>query len=678
MAAAATISPNMPPTPLEQRQQQLRKRVITEPVAEAYERVLGHNDLVPIVYLRQGLTAARAVCLVQLNDSPQGSGFLIGSGLLLTNNHVLRDEAQAAQGSLIFNYQLNEQGNLEPTATFKLRPDLFFASSEPAALDYAVVAVEPLSLDGQHQLASYGVLALSAELGKAFDGEFLTIIQHPRGSFKKIGLRENEFLGFADSDQGPSGNQWYIDYTTDTLPGSSGAPVLNDQWQLVALHSRGVEARDPAGNILLVDGSVYREGIDDPENKKWVSNRGSRASKILLDLLARNPGHPLLRTLPGSQPAGATGTSPAGLAPAPAAESTSGLLTMPASSPILPPPSLTARMDATEIKVVLPLEITLRFGQPLPSPPFAEPAVPPASSEPVATTPSFESVLSSRTDYSTRSGYDPGFLKGLVIELATLLQNQLAADKLAPLLDAAQGPFLPYTHFSTAQHRIRRMPVLTAVNIRGKNFEQIKRTKDLWILDPRLDAKFQIGPEVYQANDLDRGHMVRRQDPDWGPDAILANEDTFHYTNSCPQHKDLNQKEWNVLEDYVLNAARQEALDVSVFTGPVFGENDRPYRGVLLPLQFWKIAVLIKSDGTPSASGFLLSQEAMLASLAGQEAIGDTGFTTYQTYQVSLQHIGELTGLNLGDLYAFDPLGTAKPFERSGFVVIKSAQDVLI
>ena len=45
------------------------------------------------------------------------------------------------------------------------------------------------------------------------------------------------------------------------------------------------------------------------------------------------------------------------------------------------------------------------------------------------------------------------------------------------------------------------------------------------------------GPEFYVPTVFDRGHMVRRLDPVWGTEgpARLANADTHHYTNSCPQ-----------------------------------------------------------------------------------------------------------------------------------------------
>ena len=173
---------------------------------------------------------------------------------------------------------------------------------------------------------------------------------------------------------------------------------------------------------------------------------------------------------------------------------------------------------------------------------------------------------------------------------------------------------LPYTHFSVVMNGERRMPFYSAVNIDGTQLRRIPRG-DNWFLDPRIPAEVQTGDDVYKNNDLDRGHMTRRLDPVWGsPDvAAEADADTFCFTNACPQHKDLNQKEWQQLEDYVLDNAGAHDLRVCVFTGPVFRPTDRPYRGILLPEEFWKVVVIVREDtGDLSATGYLLSQRDMI------------------------------------------------------------------
>src|SRR5438094_321709 len=157
-----------------------------------------------------------------------------------------------------------------------------------------------------------------------------------------------------------------------------------------------------------------------------------------------------------------------------------------------------------------------------------------------------------------------------------------------------------------------------------------------WRFDARFDEEFQAGDDLYRDNDLDRGHMVRRLDPVWGDDqaAQAANEDTFHFTNSCPQHKDLNQKTWNDLEDYVLRNAGEFRLKINVFTGPVFRADDPDYRDFQLPLDFWKVVVMVKDDGTLSATAYTLSQRDLVTGL-------EFVFSEFRTYQIRLRQVEE-------------------------------------
>ena len=72
---------------------------------------------------------------------------------------------------------------------------------------------------------------------------------------------------------------------------------------------------------------------------------------------------------------------------------------------------------------------------------------------------------------------------------------------------------LDYVHFSLVMKHSRGLAYFTAVNIDGKNYVKIPRGKDAWRFDSRIDENSQYGNEVYAANDLDKGHLVRRMDP---------------------------------------------------------------------------------------------------------------------------------------------------------------------
>ena len=116
-----------------------------------------------------------------------------------------------------------------------------------------------------------------------------------------------------------------------------------------------------------------------------------------------------------------------------------------------------------------------------------------------------------------------------------------------------------------------------------------------------LDRADQIGDEVYaeQRNVLDRGHMVRREDPNWGSVKVAkrANVDTFHFTNACPQMGAVNQVIWLGLENHILHHTREDDMRVSVFAGPFLTDNDFTFRGVFIPKSFWKIVAFLLEDG---------------------------------------------------------------------------------
>ena len=129
----------------------------------------------------------------------------------------------------------------------------------------------------------------------------------------------------------------------------------------------------------------------------------------------------------------------------------------------------------------------------------------------------------------------------------------------------------------------------------------------------------------------------------------MDSDDTFHFTNACPRHKDLNRKTWNDLEDYVLKNTSSSLMKATVFTGPVLTKKDPAYRGIKLPQQFWKVAVMVTDAGKLHATAYILSQADMITGLSFAL------FGEFRTYQIPLVDLERMTQLDFGSLRKFDP-----------------------
>ncbi|WP_222019980.1 DNA/RNA non-specific endonuclease [Rhizobium laguerreae] len=267
--------------------------------------------------------------------------------------------------------------------------------------------------------------------------------------------------------------------------------------------------------------------------------------------------------------------------------------------------------------------------------------------------------------FEGRQGYDPNFLgQGLTVSWPTF-DDTIFEDLARPSDGLGACPYeLRYTHFGLLYSRGRRSPRVTAVNIDGSASVRIKRGDDQWFFDLRIPHEIQLGQGAYRDPQIDRGHMVRREDPNWGPAALLANNDTFHYTNSALQHSSLNQGKtlWQGLENYILGSARTEAFKACVFTGPVLREDDLSLEegGPQVPAEFWKIVAMEAAEGGLHATGYILSQgdliREMLSNRRRNEAAEGFELGGYRTFQVAISHIEEVTGLSFGDLSGADPL----------------------
>jgi len=544
----------------------------------ALERIIGKSDLLDINYLDLGRLASKSVCRIQVRDSVgrmlgHGTGFMVSSDLLLTNNHVLDSIESSTKSLAEFNFEDDLDFIPKSVKIFSLNPTKFFYTN--VDLDFTLISVNHTSTDAT-LLDEFGYLRLIGDSGKALLGEHVSIIHHPNGRPKSITLRSNKVVDVFEN---------FVHYESDTQRGSSGSPVFNDHWLVLALHHSSVLKRDDMGNPLTMDNQLWTSDMGE-DKLGWVANEGVRISKILKNLKEKS--------------------------------------------------------DWTQQEERI---ISKIWHEPGPDLLFNDDVDDKIDN--VHYNSNLNDVEIDLSKYADKSGYDPSFIKDKTIPLPQL-SEQLQDDIVC--LNDGGGTELKYVHFSIVMSKSRRLAYFTAVNINGKEMHSVKRTSDYWYMDPRIPKEFQSGKELYQNNPLDKGHLVKRLDPVWGNMANDANEDTFHYTNSAPQHKNLNRKTWKNLENYILSNTDEQDLKISVFTGPVFRADDMLYKGEFqIPVEYWKVVAMVKKNGKLSATGYLQTQKNLVEDL-------EFAFGEYKTYQVPIAKIESLTQLDFGTLRFYDPM----------------------
>lgn len=206
-----------------------------------------------------------------------GTGFLVCPDLIITNHHVLPDDGAAQLATFAVLAEDNRIGPPRGGYTYYLEPGRFFYTHRE--LDFTLVAID----DGPHPADAYGWLPLLEEQGKILIGHPVNLIQHPQGQDKKVVVHDSRLLDLVNR----AGFDPFCWYSGDTERGSSGSPVFNNHWEVIALHHKAVPSTNINGEILDVQGKVMSEARyrAEPHNIQWVANEGIRASRIVQALL---------------------------------------------------------------------------------------------------------------------------------------------------------------------------------------------------------------------------------------------------------------------------------------------------------------------------------------------------------------------------------------------------------
>lgn len=213
------------------------------------------------------------ICRIEIGGNAAGTGFLIGPDAVLTNYHVLEEilagDTKPTGVACRFDYKvLSDKSRLEGIVA-QLHPTDWKLDASPYSpaektrnpdnpppasdqLDYALVRIarrlgeEPFTPGGGAEAQKRGWLSMPAGPLTFVKDMPLIIGQHPDGSPLKVAFDTQSVIGEV-------ANGLRVRYRTNTEAGSSGSPVFDLDWKLVALHHMG----DPACDLP----PTYNQGI---------------------------------------------------------------------------------------------------------------------------------------------------------------------------------------------------------------------------------------------------------------------------------------------------------------------------------------------------------------------------------------------------------------------------------
>jgi hypothetical protein len=190
----------------------------------SFEKLMNERaTFLDVAYLAIGYERARSVALLRMRWGAidfTGTAFLVTPDTLLTAHHNLWDgDVRADHVEVEFDFERSVSGAAQASTVVRVDPATFVGD---AADDWALLRLPQPQIG--RPLAPLGRNAVVAA------GDRVAIIQHPRGMLKQVALHHN-LVTHADDAR--------IQYLTDTLPGSSGSPVFDRHWNVVAIHHAG-------------------------------------------------------------------------------------------------------------------------------------------------------------------------------------------------------------------------------------------------------------------------------------------------------------------------------------------------------------------------------------------------------------------------------------------------------
>jgi V8-like Glu-specific endopeptidase len=223
------------------------------------EALLGDTEFYPLQFLRDALKRSRAVARVgrrpERVKDPQstGTGFLLDGNViapqlaeltfLLTNAHVVTSDDDVRRKYPEIDALKVDETNV---AFLEARDQ----ASRPISVVREWFTSPPWEFDAtllELESRPGGVSPAPVAADRVVPRDRVNILGHPYGDEQVVSMQDNRVI----SVEPPK-----LTYRTPTEHGSSGSPVFNQQWEVVALHHAGPAFSNSDGNEGVLIGDI--------------------------------------------------------------------------------------------------------------------------------------------------------------------------------------------------------------------------------------------------------------------------------------------------------------------------------------------------------------------------------------------------------------------------------------
>jgi V8-like Glu-specific endopeptidase len=207
-------------------------------VVETFEAIIRANKHLfsnPDVWRETMVQRERAICRIENPEGKEwGTGFLVADEIVLTCYHVwekaIKNGRKPETMRFRFDYRLSANGIMVQGQVFQLAKKQIVQVSDSSQLDFVLLRLS--DKPGMKPVFGYKGSPLRHWIQPSIlqpkVGQVIFIIQHPDGAPIKLAtgtVTRNE--------------KGYVYYDANTMEGSSGAPVMSDDWSLLAVHQKG-------------------------------------------------------------------------------------------------------------------------------------------------------------------------------------------------------------------------------------------------------------------------------------------------------------------------------------------------------------------------------------------------------------------------------------------------------